>query len=108
MGCASGRKVPPWQPRLAPRPAPQMNNLSVYVASPLQRWLEALEALPGDRRAAAEAEAGPYLSALPEELPGCEGNAFYALHSCLNHRWDGRGAGANQGLGSVGVSWGLG
>lgn len=28
---------------------------------------------------------GPYLQGLPEEVPGCEGNAFYALHSCLNH-----------------------
>lgn len=62
-----------------------MNNLAVYVASPLQRWLAALEALPDKERTAAVAEVEPYLAALPEELPGCEGNAFYALHSCINH-----------------------
>lgn len=37
----------------------------------------------------------PFLDALPEELPGCEGNAFYALHRwgfvlCLMH-WQAHG-----------------
>eukprot|EP00887_Chlorella_sp_A99_P006616 scaffold3.g6616.t1 len=51
----------------------------------LERYEELLEGLPGAERQAALQEAGPYLDALPEEVPGCEGNAFYALHSCLNH-----------------------
>jgi hypothetical protein len=25
---------------------------------------------------------GPFIDALPEELPGCEGSGFYALHRC--------------------------
>eukprot|EP00887_Chlorella_sp_A99_P006619 scaffold3.g6619.t1 len=57
----------------------EMNNLAVY------RYEELLEGLPGAERQAALQEAGSYLDALPEEVPGCEGNAFYALHSCLNH-----------------------
>ena len=27
--------------------------------------------------------AGRFIEALPEELPGCDGNAFYALHRCV-------------------------
>lgn len=104
----------------------ELNNLSIYVGSPVPRWLQHLEALPaaeqaepfaaagawgrgsllarapGDRglrtltflgasadlaicmrwAPAALPPAGRFIDALPEELPGCDGNAFYALHRC--------------------------
>ncbi|EFN50876.1 hypothetical protein CHLNCDRAFT_141673 [Chlorella variabilis] len=66
----------------------ELNNLGVFVASPLQRWLHHLDALPAGEQAAAFQAAGPFVDALPDELPGCEGNAFYALHSCFNHSCD--------------------
>lgn len=62
----------------------ELNNLGVYVGSPVQAWLQALKALPEPQRRDANTAAAPWLEALPEELPGCEGNAFYALH-----RWGG-------------------
>ncbi|PSC68405.1 SET domain-containing [Micractinium conductrix] len=63
----------------------ELNNLSIFVPSPLHRWLAALEALPDSQRAVAYKAAGPFIATLPDELPGCEGNAFYGLHSCCNH-----------------------
>ena len=36
----------------------ELNNLGVYVASPLQRWLQHLDALPPDQQADAYAAAG--------------------------------------------------
>ncbi|KAL4420876.1 hypothetical protein ABPG77_002835 [Micractinium sp. CCAP 211/92] len=63
----------------------ELNNLALFVPSPLQRWLDLLGQLPPGEQEAAYAAAGPFIEALPEELPGCEGNAFYGLHSCCNH-----------------------
>ncbi|KAI3436369.1 hypothetical protein D9Q98_002422 [Chlorella vulgaris] len=63
----------------------ELNNLSLFVANPLQRWLLHLDSLPHEEQAAAFEVAGPFIDSLPEELPGCEGSGFYALHSCCNH-----------------------
>ncbi|KAL4419340.1 hypothetical protein ABPG75_002643 [Micractinium tetrahymenae] len=63
----------------------ELNNLALFVPSPLRCWLDLLGQLPPEEQEAAYAAAGPFIEALPEELPGCEGNAFYGLHSCCNH-----------------------
>lgn len=123
--CCPGHRFPPGMFEL--------NNLAVYVGSPVTRWLQALERLPDGERAAAYQAAGaawgspveagamrergaafgcshpadrhvlqptalpgacpppacaaPFLEALPEELPGCDGNAFYALHRWAAGIW---------------------
>lgn len=63
----------------------ELNNLESFVASPVKRWLDLLDGLPEEEQARAYAAAAPFTDALPEDVPGCEGNAFYALHSCCNH-----------------------
>ena len=54
----------------------EMNNLSIYVASPLQRWLELLEGLPELQHQAALEEAGEGCGMVAweggERLTGCQ------------------------------------
>ena len=127
----------------------ELNNLGMFVGSPIQRWLQHLDALPAAQQAEAYEvaggcraapgggsccwvscagmmmallaalalvgfavwtvmtmvampesawAAGPFINALPDEIPGCEGNAFYALHRC---------GGAGTGCQCLGAGWNI-
>lgn len=71
----------------------ELNNLSLFVASPVPGWAEAVGDLPEGEQAAALQAAAPALAALggleaileEEEEWACQGNAYYALQACCNH-----------------------
>ncbi|GAB4823261.1 hypothetical protein N2152v2_010307 [Parachlorella kessleri] len=64
----------------------ELNNLNLFVPSPIQRWQGLIEDLPDSEREVVLEDIGGLLDALSQfEEDGCEGNAFYTLQSCLNH-----------------------
>ena len=73
----------------------ELNNLSLYVASPVPAWAqevdERLSSLSASEAAALEgsavlAAAGGLEGILEdEEAWAAEGNAFYSLQACINH-----------------------
>ncbi|KAK9811846.1 hypothetical protein WJX72_011125 [[Myrmecia] bisecta] len=64
----------------------ELNNLGIWVASPVQDYFLHIDALEGAERAAVHEAAGPLLEALDSSYDApCEGTAYYALQSCMNH-----------------------
>jgi len=61
----------------------ELNNLAVYVGSPITRWLQALERLPDGERAAAYDAAGAVLQVHAE---------LGRLHAASNSEASGRRA----------------
>ncbi len=58
----------------------------VVVASPVEDWILAVDALPAGERAGAMGVVRPLLDALGGRYSApAEGSAFYALQSCANH-----------------------
>ncbi|EIE20780.1 SET domain-containing protein [Coccomyxa subellipsoidea C-169] len=68
----------------------ELNNLGIYVASPVEDYFELCHAEDGglseEEQKLTHLITRPLLDSLGESYgAGCEGSAFYALQSCCNH-----------------------
>ncbi|CAM6078619.1 unnamed protein product [Sphagnum tenellum] len=64
----------------------ELNNLEIVVASPVEDYFLYINDLPPEAKAQAGLVTKVYLDALGDDYAAyCQGSAFFALQSCINH-----------------------